>query len=293
MWVWLRVALVVFVLAWILGPSGLRDEIPILVVFLVALALEVNFLVGALRRQPSRVPDRGPQQVDRDRYGFESADEDEEDEEDDGDELFEYEPGSTRYTAVRRFALGLGVIGVLVALVWFVESRSGWDSLSGETRAKAVERFSSEASRIAGKPVEIRCDEARDYVGAVQHADGVATVGGDLAIVTPEICNDLYRVAFEDDVTGSRTGRAIAVLAHEAWHLRGVDVESTTECYALQSGVDLGRRLGLDDGTARRLMRQQLTENALRGLESLGYRLTSECRDGGGLDLDPDGGDFP
>jgi hypothetical protein len=289
-WLWLRVALVVFVLAWILGPSALRDAIPILVVFVIALGLEINFLVGALRRQPSRVPDRGPQQVDRDRYGFESEDEGEEDE---GEEPVEYEPVTTRYRAVRRFALGLTVIGVLVGVVWFVDSRTGWDSLSGDVRAAAVERFSTEASRIAGKPVEVRCDEARDYVGAVQHADGVATVGGDLAIVTPEVCNDLYKLAFDGDVTGSRTGRAIAVLAHEAWHLRGADVESTTECYALQSGVELGRRLGLDEATARRLMRQQFTENALRGLESLGYRLTSECRNGGRLDLDPGSSDFP
>jgi hypothetical protein len=185
------------------------------------------------------------------------------------------------------------VIGALLGVVWFVDSRTGWDSLSGDARAAAVERFSTEASRIAGKPVEVRCDEARDYVGAVQHADGVATVGGDLAIVTPEVCSDLYELAFEGHVTGSRTGRAIAVLAHEAWHLRGVDVESTTECYALQSGVELGRRLGLDEGTARQLMRQQLTENALRGLESLGYRLTSECRNGARLDLDPGSSDFP
>jgi hypothetical protein len=289
-WIWLRFALVVLVLAWILGPSALRDAVPILVVFLIALGLEFNFLIGALYRQPSRVPDRGPQPVDRDRYGFESEDEDGEEE---GDELVDDRPGPARYAAVRRFVLGLGVIAALVGLVWFVESRTGWDSLSGDARAEAVDRFSAEASRIAGKPVEIRCDEARDYVGAVQHADGVATVGGDLAILTPEICNDLYRLAFDEDVTGSRTGRAVAVLAHEAWHLRGVGVESTTECYALQSGVELGRRLGLDEGTARRLMRQQLTENALRGLESLGYRLTSECRDGGRLDLDPGSGDFP
>ena len=83
------------------------------------------------------------------------------------------------------------------------------------------------------------------------------------------------------------------MLAHEAWHLRGVSDESTTECYALQSGVGLGRRLGLDEGTARQLMAQQLTENALRGAGSLEYRLTPECRDGGRLDLDPEGSSFP
>ena len=109
----------------------------------------------------------------------------------------------------------------LLGAIWFVQSRTGWDALSGEAKATAVARFSAEASRIAEKPVSIRCDEARDYVGAVQHADGVAVVGGDLGILTPEICHDLYRLAFKDDTTGSRTGRAVAVLAHEAWHLRG------------------------------------------------------------------------
>ena len=40
-------------------------------------------------------------------------------------------------------------------------------------------------------------------------------------------------------------------------------------------------------------MRQQLTENALRGAESIEYRLTSDCRDGGRLDLHPDDSSFP
>ena len=65
--------------------------------------------------------------------------------------------------------------------------------------------------------------------------------------VTPEICFALHRLAFEGEVRGSRTGRALAVLAHEAWHLRGESDEGTAECYALQSGVELGQRLGLDE----------------------------------------------
>ncbi|HUG64273.1 MAG TPA: hypothetical protein VMK83_03575 [Gaiellaceae bacterium] len=284
---WVRVALVAFVLAWILGPSELRHAVPIVVVFLVALGLEVAFVVGALRGGPSRAPDRSPQQVDRDRYGFQADHEDEEAEVDEW-----YEPAVSA-SPVRGFAAGLGVIAALIAAVLLLGGSSGWSSLSGERRAEAVERFSDEASEIAGKPVSIRCDEARDYVGAVQHADGVAVLGGELAILTPEICHDLYRLAFEGEVTGARTGRAIAVLAHEAWHLRGESDEGTTECYALQSGVELGVRLGLDEGEARRLMRQQLTENQLRGLETLEYRVGPECRDGGRLDLDPASGEFP
>ena len=284
-WIWLRIALIVFVLAWILGPSELRDAVPILVVFVIALGLEIQFLISALRSSAGRTPDRSPQQIDRDRYGFPS------DEDEDGLE----EPWVERRapSPLGRFAVGLAVIGALVGAVWILDGSTGWSSVSGERRAEAVARFSEEASLVAEKPVSIRCDEARDYVGAVQHTDGVATLNGDLAILTPEICHDLYRVAFDGEVTGSRTGRAIAVLAHESWHLRGVGDEATTECYALQSGVELGVGLGLSEGTARQLMRQQLTENALRGVGTIEYRVTSECRDGGRLDLDPGDSTFP
>ena len=187
----------------------------------------------------------------------------------------------------------LGVTVVAALVLWLVESRTGWDALAGDTRAAAVARFSDEASRIAEKPVTIRCDESRDYVGLVQHADGVAAVGGEIAYLTPERCLDLYRLAFEGEVTSSQTARAIAVLAHEAWHLRGVDNEGTTECYALQSGVEIGQRLGLSDGTARQMMRQQLVENALRGGATSEYLVPPDCRDGGRLDLKPDDARFP
>lgn len=319
----LRALLVVFVLAWILGPYELRSAVPIWLPFLIALGLEVQFLVAALRPGPARLPDRRPQTVDRERFGY--ADEAEEllvvdvdgeevwipyagetdeeldaliadalDPQEEPVEAFEREPARRPLRSqLRSFATGLAVIGVLAVSVWLVESRTGWDSLDGDTRSEAVARFSEEASVVAGKQVRIRCDESRDYVGAVQHADGVAIVGGDRAYLTPERCHDLYLLAFEGEVRSSRTGRAVAVLAHEAWHLRGVADESTTECYALQSGVALGRRLGLSEETARRLMRQQLTENALRGAATAEYVLTPECRDGGELDLRPGDSRFP
>jgi hypothetical protein len=194
---------------------------------------------------------------------------------------------------LRRLLAGLGLIGALALVFWVVENRTGWNGLDESTRTDAEARFSDEASRVAGKEVAIRCDESGDYVGAVQHADGVAAVGGDLAYLTPERCLDLYRLAFEDEVRSSQTARAIAVLAHEAWHLRGVSDEGETECYALQTGVELGQRLGLSADTARRLMRQQLAENSLRRGASLEYRIPPDCRDGGRLDLKPDTARFP
>jgi hypothetical protein len=127
----------------------------------------------------------------------------------------------------------------------------------------------------------------------VQHADGAAVVGGRVAYLTPERCYDLYQLAFEDEVAFSQTARSLAVLAHEAWHLRGVRDEGTTECYALQSAVGIGQRFGLSEDTARQMMRQQLTENSLRGLATAEYRVSDECRDGGELDLDPASSAFP
>jgi hypothetical protein len=61
----------------------------------------------------------------------------------------------------------------------------------------------------------------------------------------------------------------------------------------LQSGVDLGRRLGLSEGAARRLMRQQLIENQLRSGASFEYRVPPDCRDGGRLDLAENASHFP
>jgi hypothetical protein len=302
----LRLALVVFVLSWLFGPHALRSAVPIWIVFLIALGLEVQFFVGGMRAAPARLPDRGPQAVDRERYGY-GEEEDEEDEElwipyggeeDDEDEL-EWASASALAEPrrlglpVRRFLVGLGVIGALALVIWFVESRTGWDALDAETRARAAARFSDEASRIAAKPVTVRCDESGRYVGAVQHSDGAAIVGGDLAYLTPARCLDLYRLAFKGESASSQTARALAVLAHEAWHLRGVADEGTTECYALQTGVELGRRLGLSEGTARRLMRQQLTENALRGRGSVEYLVPPDCRNGGRLDLNQDLSRFP
>ena len=289
----LYVVLVAFVLAWILGPSFLRDAIPIWLPFLVALGLELSFLVGAFRGGPTRAPDRRPQEVDRERFGFPDADPDAEND-DEVEVNYDYDgPATAPASRFRGILTGLGVIAALALLVWVVQGRSGWSSLDREVRDAAEARFSEEASVIAEKPVTIRCDEERSHVGVVQRAEGVAWVGGTLAFLTPERCYDLYRLAFRGDITSSRTALSIAVLAHEAWHLRGVRDEGLTECYALQSGVELGKRLGLSEETARQMMRQQLTENAGRGLGSVQYRVPAECRDGGRLDLDPDSSRFP
>jgi hypothetical protein len=297
-----RLGLALFVLVWIFGPYSLRSAVPIWLPFLIALGLELNFFVSALRSSPSPRGDRGPQEADRERYGYGEGDElllvREGGEEiwvpysgESGEELEELiaearespaeeepAPAAEPSSPLRGLALGLGLIAALVALFWIVESRTGWSGLDQETRAAAEQRFSREAGRIAGKRVTIRCDEEGEFVGAVQHADGVAVVGGEVAYLTPERCYDLYRLAFKGEIRSNRTARALGVLAHEAWHLRGVADEGRTECNALRSGVDVGRRLGLSFETAQRLMQQRLVESTQRGRVNAQYRLPPDCR---------------
>ena len=49
-----RIGLAAFVLLWLLGPDFLQKTIPIWIVFLAALALEVNFFFGARRAEAGR-----------------------------------------------------------------------------------------------------------------------------------------------------------------------------------------------------------------------------------------------
>ena len=314
----LRVGLALFVVAWLFGPYELRLLVPIWLPFLIALGLELHYFSGAFRPPAEPRGDRGPLAVDRERYGY--ADEAEElllvrdgQEElwlpysgETGEELEALieearEPPEPEPTPLverprrrwRGLAIGLALIGALAVSAWQLDTRTGWDSLDADTRAAATARFSEEASRIAGHKVTIRCDESGKYVGAVQHSDGVAAVGGDLAYLAPERCLDLYRLAFKNEERGSQTARALAVLAHESWHLRGVADEGTTECYALQSAVGIGQRMSLSEATARQMMRQQLVENSLHSGSSPEYLVPDECHDGGSLDLDPNTSRFP
>jgi hypothetical protein len=320
--VWIRVALAAFVVLWVFDVLGVQGTVPVWIPFLIGLGLELNLFLGARSAAPvERSRGRSPLEIDRARYGYadepeelvvvrdgerelwipysgespeeldalidSAADEDDVDDEDAGDEVALEAP-----PRIRRLAVGIGLLAALAALVWVAGNR-GWESLDGDKRTAATARFSSEASRIVGRPVDIRCDEEGRFVGAVQHADGVAVIGGRIAYLTPQICHDLYRLAFKDDVGFNRTAHALVVLAHEAWHLRGERDEGRTECFALQSAVGLGQRLGLTEETARRMMRQQLVENQLRARGSIEYLVPQECRDGGSLDLHPNTNAFP
>jgi len=300
----LRIAAVALIVAWFFLP-GLQDWIPLWVPFLAFAALELSFLVGGLREPRSwRKRGRLPQESDIEELGGEEwlepvlvevdgrevwLPEGAESEED----VEAPRPPRPREPLLGRFE-GVAVLAALAFVLFVLLPGGGWDGLDDEERAGTEALLSAEAGRIAGHEAVVHCDARGDTVGIVQHADGIAEVGGRNAYLTPQICFRLHRLAFEDDEGAfSQTARAIAVLAHEAWHLRGEDDEGVTNCYAFQSGVALGRRLGLSDGTAARMMRQQLADNATFGRSAPEYLVPGECRNGGRLDLAPGTSRFP
>ncbi len=185
------------------------------------------------------------------------------------------------------------VVPALLAGLFFLDSRSAhWQHLSEPARAATIDLLDRQASRIAGHEANVICDVSGHHVGYVQDADGLAEVGGSRAWLTPAICYQLYLVHKSGRATAA-AGQAIAVLAHEAWHLHGEPGEAAANCFAYQSGVQVGEALGLSASSARRLMRQQLADNPVDFADAPQYVVPSGCTRGGRLDLHLDGTHFP
>jgi hypothetical protein len=298
----LRIAVLTLVVGYFFLPYSVRAWIPVWLPFLAALGLEVNFFVGGYlqtrRGSPlPATPDRGPQLRDLSDLGGAPEWLSEEEllelpaapAEIDTAELDEARPPYWRYVIEAVVAVAI-VAGVL----YYASRPHGWNAVSSADQARAEAAFSREATLIAGHPTRITCDTSGEHVGFVQDADGAASVGGNQAYLTPAICDTLYQVAFKHRVQSSpRAGRAIAVLAHESWHLRGVRDEGLANCYGFQSGVQIGVHLGLSESNARRLMREQLATNAPDVRGNAQYLVPPGCHDGGSYDLNPAESGFP
>lgn len=289
----IRGGLLFFVVAWLFSDT-LRAWIPYWLPFAILLLTEAEFLLRGVREQrrpgPAATPDEA---LERRSPGADDADLG----------WLDVElgiPAPARPRERRRGRRVAYAAGALAAIALFVvalrsEERARWTGLSQERRAAAQERFSREASRIAGRTVRVDCDEAYTFTGVATDAAGVAFLSRGLALLEPDVCRTLHDLAFDGEVRRRDDAAwAITVLAHEAVHLRGVRNEALTECFAVQEGVELGRRLGLPEEEARALMRAQLDRaRAPRDLSRLEYRPPEECREGGRLDLRPADPAFP
>jgi len=284
----LRAAALLVVAAWIF-VDALSTRLPLWLPLVVLLAAEVEFVLQARRQRPGRRVGRpGPGAEDAD-LGFGELVEDE-----DGYRLIPPAPREPRGRRRRIGWLAGTAAAVVVALLAARSDRAAtWRGLPGDVRRASESRFESEASRIAGVPVRLSCDEGYAFTGAGSDTLGVAFPRIGLAYLDPSVCRSLHDLVV-GDAGGEEELEAVVVLAHEAVHLGGERREGVTECLALQHATALAARLGLEEGDARRLARsafqRRLAErNAIRAA----YALPLSCRDGGALDRRPDDQRFP
>jgi hypothetical protein len=192
-----------------------------------------------------------------------------------------------------RLLQALAVLGLFAGLVFLDSRGTQWQRLATAKKAATISLLDRQAARIAGHPARVICDVSGRHVGYVQDADGLAEVGGRRAWLTPQICYQLYLITRDGRASGPKSGKAIAVLAHEAWHLRGETSERLANCFAYQSGVQVGEALGLSARTARQLMHEQLADNPIDFAATPQYIVPAGCHRGGSFDLHLDGRHFP
>ena len=162
-------------------------------------------------------------------------------------------------------------------------------------------RFGRAASVLAGKRVRVRCWSREDwrklvrrerlYSGGVVTAKhlGFAVVGAQDVNLSPEICTGLVLLAYAEARPAGGEQKvfvalSVGTLAHESIHSRGVNEESTTECFGMQATARTAVLLGVGRRYARGLGHvywKRVYRHAARA-----YR-TRDCRPGGPLDLRP------
>jgi hypothetical protein len=151
-------------------------------------------------------------------------------------------------------------------------------------------RLAGIASDIAGRDVDVHCPGLLSRLADVSAHAGTVFFDergrpADFTDLDEETCSELDR--FSEGKTGqgeqAKVARALHVLAHESSHLAGVRDEAAADCYGLQRTAFVAESLGADPADAQRLARLALAERAITAPTD--YR-SSECHDGGALDLD-------
>lgn len=193
----------------------------------------------------------------------------------------------------KRAMEALLILCVVAGILFLAIRPTGWQTLNAKEKSSFSKTLSHYASNIAGHKVRVICDETGKKVGYVEDADGLAEVGGTHAWLTPQICYQLYHIKKTHHASGSQDAHAIAVLAHESWHLHGEANEGLANCFGYQSGVSVGRELGLTDKKSYELMKSELGSNGVYADSAPAYLVPSGCKDGAQYDLHPSSSRFP
>ena len=181
---------------------------------------------------------------------------------------------------------------------------------SGHAQAKRHEqRLAAIASEIAGHRVGIHCQSLGGELIDVSAEDGKVKFDGqgrpaNHAELKRKICKALGRFrrdlglpAFRCVDTGAPCTKRIRddvwaahVLAHESWHLAGQAAEDVAECNGLQTTAFVAVQLGASPKRAQAIA--AYAWSTLYPRTPPAYQ-TTDCRNGGKLDLHPYSSDWP
>ena len=115
--------------------------------------------------------------------------------------------------------------------------------------------------------------------------------GSNVAHLRRNVCHDLWHYAHGDQANPTDGEvMAVHVVGHETMHVNGIVDESTAECMAVQLNHFIAEELGATPQEARELQRRYFEDFYPYQRD---YYITSECREGGELDLYPDRTEFP
>jgi hypothetical protein len=195
---------------------------------------------------------------------------------------------------VRVVAILLVIVGALAALGF----------ARREERLREQDRLAGVASDLAGRKVAVHCPsflsslaDTGGEAGRVQFDD--AGRPADHTDLSPQTCKTLRHIEAVDFTCLGRgdcgyrefkAGWAAHTLAHEAFHLRGVQDEGVAECYALQNTAFVAERLGVATEQAEKLQAWLFVKGYPN--EPTEYQ-SAQCYDGGSLDLRPQLAEFP
>jgi hypothetical protein len=195
---------------------------------------------------------------------------------------------------VRLVAAFLLIVGALAA-VGFARH---------EDRIHQEDRLAAVASRLAGRHVGVHCPgflsglvDTHGEAGRVRF-DGSGHPANHTDL-SPETCKSLRHLGrvdftcFDRDDCGYpefKAAWAAHTLAHEAFHLHGFQDEGVTECYALQNTAFVAEQLGVATERAKQIQAWLYRDGYPNEPED--YR-SSQCYDGGALDLRPQSPAFP
>ena len=182
-------------------------------------------------------------------------------------------------------------LSTVLILVVLVGAPAAWLVLNQRDLAQNERRLSAIASEIAGRSVKVDCPSVLAELVDVAWNQGSVRfdAGGrpaDEMKLSGETCRFLERFAEGRTDTGdeAKVARALHVLMHESFHLVGIRSEAAADCYAFQRVELAATRLGADPFEAEALAARAYVDR--QETAPLDYRST-ECRDGGALDLSP------